>query len=288
MKTILIPVDFSENTLVTCKYALQFAGHDKTRIFLFHIFPNQLMVADSSFPTGIDSDTFINAEFITELREQAEKNMLKLISTVQSMIVSNNQPNIVVEHLVSGGEPEYEVRQLCDELKPDLLIMGTRGEGKKGFLEGSMSEKLMNVASTPVIAVPETFTDIRINNIMYALNFSDYDLGCIRKVMELFKNHKKHLYIIHVELNDKKEEHKEMEALETSLRAVYPEEEFSFHVLNGADKTIALKDIVKVFQIDLISFIAHKSGFFKNLFSNDIHKKDFFKLELPLLALHEE
>lgn len=288
MKTILIPIDFSDNTLITCRYAMQIAGNEKTKLFLFHIYPNQIMVPDSSFPTGIDSDTFINAEFITELRSLAEKNMISLVDEVKLMQDKEDRPNIIIDHMITGGEPEYEINQLCDSLNPDMIIMGTRGEGKKGFLEGSMAEKLMNATKIPVISVPESFKDVRIKNIMYALNFSEYDFESIKTILDLFKHQEKEIYIIHIELKESDDvEEKMMQALEGQLKSSFPEEKFNFHILNGADKTIALNDIIEVFHIDLITFIAHKTSFFKNLFSSQIHKKDFFKLELPMLALHE-
>ena len=40
---------------------------------------------------------------------------------------------------LQGGDPRWEITETCKELEPDLVIMGTRGMGKKGFLEGSMA-----------------------------------------------------------------------------------------------------------------------------------------------------
>ena len=210
MKTILIPVDFSDNTLITCKYARQMLGNEEARLFLFHIYPNQLMVADSSFPAGIDSDAFINTEFITELRNQAENNMLKLVNEVKTVLEIDDNSGLTIDHLITGGEPEREIRQLCDELSPDLIVMGTRGEGKKGFLEGSMAEKLMNATSIRLIAVPESFKKVRIKNIMYALDFSEYDFESIKTVMNLFNHLEKEIYIIHIELKESDEAEESM------------------------------------------------------------------------------
>lgn len=288
MKTILILVDFSESSLTTCKYALNLIGDDATRLFLFHIYPNQLMIADSSFPTGIDSESFINTEIIQGLRKQAELNMTKLVDDFKNLVPESFQNNNSVEYGISGGEPEFEIKNICENLNPDLVIMGTRGEGKKGFLEGSMAEKLMANINIQLIAVPESFKKLRLKNIMYALNYSDHDFQSIGALVDLFSHVEKEIFVIHIELSEKKaEEERMMEVLENSLRTAYPDIKFNFHLLNGADKSIALKDAIEVFQIDLISFISHKTNFFQNLFSRQIHKKDFFKLETPMLALHE-
>jgi len=166
MRTFLLPVDFSEGTFSACKHALKLSGKLKTKLFLFHIYPDQFIVADSSIPVGLDSDAFFNAEFIESLRLQAEE-------------------NIEIEQLVTGGDPEWEIRVICDEIQPDLIIMSTEGEGGKGILEGSMAVKIMNKGRIPVLAVPGSFKKERIQNIMYPTNFCEIDEATINKVFDI-------------------------------------------------------------------------------------------------------
>jgi len=288
MKKILVPVDFSDSTINTCKYALKLTGNEKARLFLFHIYPNQLIVADSSFPSGIDSDAFISTEYINELRKLAEKNMDDLTRKVNKLILEEYSGEISVENMVTGGEPEYEINNVCRDLNPDLIVMGTRGEGKKGFLEGSMAEKLMTTTKIPLVAIPESFGVLKSHKIMYAMNYSEFDYSSIEAILNLYNFIKKEIFVIHVELNEKKKEEQEMmDNLQHRLLKAFPNEKFNFHVLKDSDKSAALQNAVNEFKIDLIAFIAHKTNFFQTLFSRNIHKKDFFKLELPMLALHE-
>jgi len=145
MKTILIPVDFSDNSLITCKYAIKIAGQNHlTKLHLLHIYPDQLMIPDSSFPSGIDSDAFMNVQFIEELRNQSEENMKSLVSDLEKVVAESKQSNLIVSHSITGGDPEWEIRNACEELKPEIIVMGTHGTGKKGFLEGIMAEKIMD------------------------------------------------------------------------------------------------------------------------------------------------
>jgi len=291
MKTILVPVDFSDSTITTCQYAMKLVGKEKGKLFLFHIYPNQLIVADSSFPSGIDSDTFISAEYINELRHQADLNMKELVKKIKMLIPELQHGNLTIESMVTGGEPEFEIKQICHDLNPDLIVMGTRGEGKKGFLEGSMAEKLMTATKIPTVAVPDSFKETRMHKIMYAMNFNEHDINSIETLLNLYNQIKIELKIIHIELDEEggeKDEKEMMENFKQTLLNAYPDIKFSFHILTGTDKSAALRNAVDEFQIDLVAFIAHKTNFFQNLFSKNIHKKDFFKLELPMLALHEK
>ncbi len=203
MKKFLLPVDYSEGSIVNCKLAFHLAGTEKTELYLFHIYPDQLMVPDSSFPSGIDSDTFLSAEFINEMREQAEKNMLQLVTNVKDLLEKEKITNIQVKHMVTGGDPEWEIKDICDRINPNLIIMGTRGEGKKGFMEGSMAGKIMSKAPVPVIAVPESIKEVKLKNIMYSTNFSKSDYQQINYLVKLLKPLKNEFFIVHFQLNDK-------------------------------------------------------------------------------------
>ena len=288
MNTFLIPVDFSEGSLTTCKYAILLGGSEKSRIFLFHIYPDQLMIPDSSFPVGIDSDTFLNIEFIDELRKQAIENMLAFASELKNYLAKQNLDNFEIDHLVTGGDPEWEIKEICNDIDPSVIIMGTRGEGKKGFLEGSMAERIMIKARIPVIAVPHSIKGPGIKNIMYATNFNESDFKRIKLIIEIFEHVDSRIHIVHFEFKKKIiEDRQMMDVLKNSLRNEYPEQELSFHLFDADSKEDALHRFKEEKDIDLIAFIAHKTNIFQNLFSTEIHKRDFFKLELPMLALHE-
>ena len=288
MKTFLIPVDFSENTLPTCKRAIYLTGQQKTKLFLFHIYPDQIIVPDSSFPVGIDNDAFLNVEFIETLRKQAEENMLSLKAETKALIKTLGYANIEINYLVTGGDPEWEIRSICEEINPDLIIMGTEGEGKKGILEGSMAENIMNRAKIPVIAVPASFKKEDIQHIMYATNFSNMDIASINKVFNLFENMNILVHVVHFQFEEKEEKSIIlMNELEQAFDKAKLAGKITFSFIHASDKTDVLDTFTQKFQIDMIAFLSHKRNFFQNLFSHKISKKDFFKLGLPMLALHE-
>ena len=288
MKTFLIPVDFSENTLPTCKRAIYLTGQQKAKLFLFHIYPDQIIVPDSSLPVGIDNDAFLNVEFIATLRKQAKENMLNLITEIEALIKTMGYANIEVSHLVTGGDPEWEIRSICEEINPNLIVMGTEGEGKKGGLEGSMAENIMNRAKIPVIAVPVSFQKEQLQHIMYATNFSNMDIASINKVFSLLEKMKVIVHVVHFQFNDKDEK---STILMNELEQAFDKEKLlgkiTFSLIHASNKTDMLDAFTKKFQIDMVAFLSHKRNFFQNLFSHKISKKDFFKLGLPMLALHE-
>jgi len=289
MKTILIPVDFSDNSLITCKYALRMVNPAvPTTLHLLHIYPDQLMIPDSSFPSGIDSDGFMNVQFIEELRNQSEESMKSLLKQLEQLIAEKKMDNLIVTHKISGGDPEWEIRNQCEELSPEIIIMGTHGTGKKGFLEGIMAEKIMDHANVPVIAVPANTRKCTIQKIMYASNGSEKDFAKIKLLQSLFKPHEVEIFVVHFSLkNDNATRESFMKDLKEALTMEEKSAGLHFITVEATDKQSDLEIFVKEKNIDTIAFISHKTNIFKSLFSNDITKKDFFKLGLPMLAMHE-
>ncbi len=287
MKTILIPVDFSEGSLRSCKYAMKLADNLKATFHLFHIYNDQVMVPDSGLPEALDTDVFFNSDIVLALKKQAEQQLAEIEQQVKELIKASGQ-DISVTSSLQGGDPQWEITETCKELQPDMVIMGTRGHGKKGFLEGSMAKKIMAKAHVPVLAIPESYSGFRLKNIMYPTGFNKLDIHALEQIFKLFAHIPFKMHVCHFVLNTKKQETDLLvEELEKAFENEHREGKIEFSVIEATDKSEALKTFTKTNNIDMVAFLAEKRNIIKQLFSSHrIHKKDFFKLELPMLALH--
>lgn len=287
MFKILIPVDFSENTLKSCKYALNLANSKNSEIQLINILPEGIMVPDSSFPAGIDSDAFFNKEYLENLYGIAKSNMEKLTQKLEDFLKNTNK-NVSVKYNIVRGDAEWEILNVCETFSPELIVMGTSGTGNKGVLQGSMAKKIMNKVKVPVIAVPTDCTKIQPSNILYATNFDENDYRKLKLLHNLFKRLDTKIYVTHFDFDGK---NLELTDKINNLRQAFAEErkmgKMFFNIIDSVDKDISLRAFCEEYDIDLVSFISYKSNIFHQIFSNELHKKDFFKLNLPMLALHD-
>jgi hypothetical protein len=214
--------------------------------------------------------------------------MADLVKDVNAYLEEKKVTTITLSHTITGGDPEWEIRNLVEDLKPDIIVMGTNGTGKKGFLEGSMAESIMDHASVPVISVPANIQNCQIRNILYASNGSENDYAKIKLLLTLFKETQVNISVVHLVLESKKDQGAAfMAALKEAFLLEKLSDQVRFYLIDADDKYEALETFVKHQQIDIIAFISHKSNIFKALFSQKLSKKDFFKLELPMLAMHE-
>jgi nucleotide-binding universal stress UspA family protein len=288
MKTILIPVDFSEGSLHSCRYALMLSGNQKITFHLFHIYNDQVMVPDAGMPESMDSDLFFNSDIVLALKEQAENQMAELKKEVEKMIADAGAP-VTVTSALQGGDPRWEITEVCEELKPDLVVMGTRGQGKKGFLEGSMAARIMQKAPVPVLAVPEDYTGFRLKNMLYPTHFNKLDIYALQQVFLLLSHLDVKIHVCHFQLKKENEEAAIlMEELEKAFEKEKTEGKIAFYLEEAPDKETVLKNFVQQHDIDLVAFLPEKKHPLKYLFSSHhLRKKDFFKLELPMMALPE-
>jgi len=289
MKTILIPVDFSDHASPSYKYAIRLAGTvANTRLFLLHSFNDQLLMPDPNMDGGFDNDTFMNMQLVDEFRKQAENNMKQLKTEVEKYLADNSLANFKVETLVEGGDPGWEITSVRKEIEAELIVMGTQGTGKKGILEGSMAKKIMNKAMTPVIAVPAGTYDHESLKIMYASNNSEKDFAKIMLLVKLFENITSEIFVVHFQFDDSSTKGiKQIAELKAAFENEITNEKIHFSLVDTNDKENALETFVEDNKINAVAFIAHKSNIFKSLFKPKITKHDFFKMGLPLIALHE-
>jgi len=221
MKTILIPVDFSEGSLHSCKYAMKLTGNQKVTFHLFHIYNDQVMVPDSGLPEAMDTDVFFNSDIVLALKKQAEQQLAEMEQQVKKLIKASGQ-DISITTSLQGGDPRWEITETCKEMEPDLVIMGTRGMGKKGFLEGSMAAKIMTKAAVPVLAVPENYFDFHLKNIMYPTHFNKLDIHILQQLFKLLNHLDTKIHVCHFQLDKKNQEAGIlMEELEKAKNQVY-------------------------------------------------------------------
>lgn len=288
MKTVLIPVDFSESSINSCRYAFDFLGKDEALIHLFHIYNDQVLIPDSSFAgNGIETDTFFNTDIIQALKQQAEREMEALKLELKK-VIEKKKLNIELKHTILGGDPRWEIAETIEELKPYLVIMGTEGKGGKGFLQGRMAEKIMNKSTVPVLAVPEDFNVFSVKNVLYTTSFNPLDVEVLKLLFRILQYHKTSLEVCHfTREKDKEEAVPMMEKLENEFKKDEEAGKINFNLVQTENEKEALVEFAIKHEINLVSFLPGKKHLLKDLFSvHKLRKKDLFSLELPLLAVH--
>jgi nucleotide-binding universal stress UspA family protein len=285
---IILSTDFSEENEMLFPYALDLLKEPGGEIILFHAYMDQILMGDSSFPGGLDSDTFFNRELLAEMEEQASHFMQEKLNHLEKRIAEAGLNNINVSKVLKGGDPEIELVNLTEEHKPDLVLMGTRGKGKKRFLEGSMAKSIMTKVHVPLLSVPEGYQWTKSSEVLYATNFGRFEISTISRIFDLLEQYNPIIHVVHLITDDEDDKpNLLMEELRLAFKYEKSREMIRFHLI----KTTMPKDAIALFceqhQISLASFIANRRGLLDYLFKDKIGKDSFFDLGIPMLTFRE-
>ena len=286
MKKILLPIDFSENTWSVCKYATLLAKDEITEIRLFHSYFDQVIVTDSSFPTGVDTDTMINEQLLRDIKERAKNDILELQKKLIDYLKEIGKKDIKVVYSVEGGEAEYEILDACEEYKPDIIVMGTSGNGDKGFLEGSVSKRIMNNTNIPVFAIPNLKTFPHIGNVLYTSDINSDDIKTLESTLALLKPFNIKIFYLHILIGSRMSEaEKELKPIKEHFKELEREGVLDFYIKEKTDIQDDIEEFIQKNDISLITFIPHKRNIFKRIFTHSVTKKDLLETNIPLLSI---
>jgi nucleotide-binding universal stress UspA family protein len=286
MERILVPVDFSAHMDISCNYAVEIANVTGAEIILFHSFFEQIYFSDGGFATGFESGIMLTDEIVLDFYKQKEKQLEALADKIKSSANTQSEraPNII--RIIETGDPQIQILNVIDKLGPDLVIMGSAGLGKKGFLAGSVCKRIMDHSEIPVMAIPEIDTVKGFQNILYVTDMEQNDTLALNKISHMFEVFSCQVHCLHLNVGNKdKESEKQMIHLSQKEELKNDASRYKFHVISCEDPKVSLMDYIAVNDIQLIAFIPHKRNFF-NIFSHqDLTKGDLFLTGLPILGI---
>jgi len=138
-RNILVPVELGAQTEPVLDYAVAFAAKLDAKIHLLHVVGRPLLGSEVSI-----SVTETNMDAIMEQCQQ----QLEFLAEARA----TKAPFSAV--LLKAGDPCSVIDATAQELKIDLIIMGTHGRrGVSRLLLGSVAESVVRTACCPVLLV---------------------------------------------------------------------------------------------------------------------------------------
>ncbi|MCX6282073.1 MAG: universal stress protein [Bacteroidetes bacterium] len=287
MKKILVPVDFSQHTDITCQYALELAATYGAELKLFHTYFDQIILTDTSFPDTLDMTTLYNEQLMREIFKQSEASMKELHEKLEARIKEKNLGNVTVTTHVSGGEVEQELIEICNEFKPDIIVIGTTGKGNNLNVWGKVSTFIIDHVKVPVFTIPVMKGFKSFENVMFAADLSEGNRQSLGTLLDLFRPFKNQVHAVHFCHSTKLPEAEvKMKALQSGFAKEAAEGRIHFNVIEiEGENQDTIDQFVKGKLINLIAFQPHKRSLVYMVFTRNITKKNLFATNVPLLAL---
>ncbi|MBN2639324.1 MAG: universal stress protein [Bacteroidales bacterium] len=287
-RRILVPVDFTEHAENAACYALHLASVMKADVQLFHVYmdPNQ-----SPF-VHMETFTFaVNLEEITrEMEEQVEKNLKALQQKLRDKLRENKIKGVNIFYDLVRGSVINSILEYAEAYNPGLIVMGTRGGKREGIWSfGSVTAKVIDKTSRPIIAVPKDFNSESCTlpqRIAYATDFDETDYWSLSKLASFAKPFKASINCLHVSEMIENKQEVQMHQMKKFITEKLGVQQLECGLLECIDLQLCLEDFVKENKIDIIAMTTHHRNLFMKLYKPSITQEVLYHSEIPLMVFH--
>jgi nucleotide-binding universal stress UspA family protein len=284
MKIILVPTDFSANSLKALKFAIQAASKSKAKIVLMHQTSILELAPDSAF-TGLYVPTYVD-------QLQYSKNALsKFRKKALAGFKGKADESMIEAEVVPGVGTVDIILETRKRVKADVIIMGTTGaSGLKRLFIGSVAAQVVEKSPVPVIVIPESHRKTPIKKIGYAsdLTHISKDLDQIAPIAEVFGAH---VEIFHIEPTFPTSD----AFLKFKPETEIPELAKKFNHLNLKYRVVKTKfdnDFYAGIESyrrnqkpDMLAVITHKRGWIGKIFDPSKSKGLAYHTKLPVISI---
>ena len=274
MKKIIAPVDFSEAAANAAIFAGNLAEFYGAELWLYHSYEIIVPVTEYGY-------AYIS---ITEMQEAAEHEMAEFKRRVQNGLRRTITINLKAENAsVTEG-----LQALCDEIKPDLVVMGLSGKNAlTKLVVGSNTIRIIHRLTYPVLVVPPKAAFVPVRKIGFACDYKkvmeNTPVGPLKKLVRDFNAA---LYVLNIEFNNtitSAEKVKESELISALLYDLKP----SYQTIVSSDVTSGINWFADKEKIDWMVVIPKKHKLIEKMFGRSQTKELLHHTHLPVLCMHE-
>jgi len=283
MNTILVPTDFSDNSLNSGKYALDLAQKVGAKKIVFY---NTYTVPASVNLSLVPSESVLFNEDLIDFDSLQDTSMSGLKS-YKEKLKDNIPANVEIELLPKYGILSDDINTTLEEVKADVIVMSVTGGG--AFVETIIGSNTLNVAKQthlPVIIVPSQATYKNIENILLLSDFVDIERTVpADRIKRILDGTKAKLNILHVAKNTQytyNESSEERIVLEELFEGYHPH----FHFTVDSDFIAGINHFVEMNKMDLVMIIPKKHSLLENIFIKNHTKILAFHSKIPMMVVH--
>jgi len=275
MKTIIVPLDFSEYSEYALKVAASLAKKSEVNILALHMLDIQSDMINES-PSYLQERTV----FLLELAKKRFSTFLK----------KDYLEGIKVTPIIKHFKVFSEVNQVAKEENADLIIMGSHGAtGFKELFVGSNTEKVIRFSEIPVLVIKNDLTDFNFDEVVFATDFSKESVGAYLRAKSIVQDFNGKMHILYV--NTPYEEFKtssEMENLAVDFFTVADKNTDQLeNVTFLSDRTIekGILNFSNSIGADLIAVSTHGRKGLSHFFTGSISEDLANHATLPILTI---
>lgn len=277
MGKILVPIDFSENSIIAARYAREIALENQDELVFLHVYTRHV---------NKYANFMVHGEHIVDPTvKESEEQLNQLVA-----VVKEKWPTLIINQLFDEGILAEVISKETARNQYKVVVMGTKGaSGLESVLIGSNTYDVIRDSQTPILAIPANATAYKKDTIALLTNFKPGELEVLKQAIPVFGS-KFHLLLIHINklevdikiLDKKLTDWIDNIITETGIDDVSYTVKNRSHFANSAEKIAnGIQTMIRDENIDIILITKSRKTFFQNLFNENIIKEMAMGIVIP-------
>lgn len=287
---VLVPTDFSDYSSRAASIGFEIAHRLKTDVVFLHSYIDPYRTGNLQLTDAFSYDP-IDDEERKKVETEVNGLMTGFTNNIKDKIKNGDIPPVKFRSIVTEGIPEETILEYTRTNPTSLIVMGTRGRGKKEReMIGSVTAEVLDSCRTPAFTVPESATLSSVKNIKDIIFFSNLeqdDILALDSFHRLFPDSAFNVTIVHIPGKKEREETR-AKAIDSLLD--YCRKHYTSYVFDVKD--VKLQSIVEDFNaisaqqpINLIVVPNKKKNIFARLFNPSLAHKLLFHADIPMMVI---
>jgi nucleotide-binding universal stress UspA family protein len=276
---ILIPIDFSDTSLLAVKHAAFTAQLTKGDVYLLHVINSQYARLDMFLPI-----VYIQNE--NEFAAKIDEKLLELSESIAK------EYGIKVESIIKTGNPSHEIYNVAKEINASLIVMGTHGHTAfEELVIGSNALKTINRAPCPTMTMSYEANHKGYTKILIPIDTSPHTRQKVNYSLELAKSFSAAVYALALLDSDEEAEKPTMELILHQIENIANLKDVPFHsdvisnVKNRATETINFAEKI---DADLIIIMTDQDAEISSFFLGPYAQQIIHLSKVPVIAIKPE
>lgn len=268
MKTIIVPMDFSNEALPGLNLALMLANKTEANVQMVHVVRNN----DNTYHEELEKD-----------RQLAENKFKDILQKYKSKLNSNSNLNYTIKE----GKVYKEINDLADTYDDVLIVLTTHGES--GFEElfiGGNAYKITSHSKNPVITVRRNNIPSKIDKIVLPLDITFQTREKVPYTVKLAKLFNSEIHLITVRSTNLVSIEKKLHQYIEQVASYIGQQNIKFTIdhLQGDNLTDITLDYARSINADLISIMTDQEKSVSNLLLGSYAHQMINKAFIPVLS----
>ena len=180
------------------------------------------------------------------------------------------------------GDLLHNIKKSIKEDDIDFVVMGTSGAtGWEAFFVGTNTGSVMSGINVPMLCVPVEAKFKKIEIIGFTTRFRLKDKKALKMVLEIAKKTKAKVKCLYVKTSNSDVSKETIARWEEEFN----DEPVDFYVVNNDDVETIILDFIMYKEVDILTMLTYKRGFFEGIFKPSLTKKIAINNEIPILAI---